>query len=414
LAQFSYKAVDTQGGVTNGTIEAVQRRSAISALTQKGFFVTELAEVDSEAAGKVDVKEKVDLFRSFGSKTVSGKDLLAMTSQLSTALRAGLSLLEALKIITDQQHKPTLRKLLESLAEAVSGGESLSDAMTTHPQVFSQLYISMIRVGETAGILDQTMGQLTGLLAREEKVKANIKNASVYPMLVLCVGLASVVIVVTFILPKIFDTVSMGVDVMPWPTRVLLGMSEFFMHFGWLVICAIVAGVYSFKKWSRTAGGKLRWDSFKLKVPVFGSVLRSIAVGRFARTLGALTKGGITILEALAVVRDTLGNELLAREIDSVAEQVKSGAPLAAPLADSGHFPPLLVQIVSVGENTGKLDELLLNAAETFDDEADAAVTKFMAIFPAVLIILLALVIGFIIAATLLPIIIMELGGGVV
>ena len=414
MAKFSYKAVETHGGTTSGIIEAAQKRAAISALTQKGHFVTEMTELDTEAVREISVAEGTGFFRSFGFKSISGKDLLAITSQLSTALRAGLALLDALKIITAQQHKPALRKLLETLAESVSSGNSLSDAMSAHPQVFSQLYISMIRVGETGGILEQTMTQLTGLLTREEKVKANIKNASVYPIFVLCVGLISVVIVVTFILPKIFDTVSMGVDTMPWPTRVLLAMSDFFVHFGWLVAGVIIAGIYLFKKWSRSTAGKLKWHWFKLKIPVFGSVLRSIAVGRFARTLGALTKGGITILEALAVVRDTLGNELLSRQIDYVAEEVKAGAPLAAPLAQSGHFPPLLVQIVSVGENTGKLDELLLNAAETFDEEADAAVTRFMAIFPAVLIIILALIIGFIIAATLLPIVMMELGGGVV
>ena len=157
----------------------------------------------------------------------------------------------------------------------------------------------------------------------------------------------------------------------------------------------------------------MKWDTFKLRIPILGSVLRTIAVGRFARTLGALTQGGVIILEALSVVRDTLGNELLGREIDDVAEKVKRGESLAEPLGGSGNFPPLLVQIVSIGEQTGKLDELLLNAADTFDTDADSAINRFMAIFPALLILLLALVIGFIIAATLLPIVVMQLGGGV-
>jgi len=181
--------------------------------------------------------------------------------------------------------------------------------------------------------------------------------------------------------------------------------------FGWAVIVLIIAGLYYLRRWTRTSG-RIKWDTFKLRIPVLGSVLRTIAVGRFARTLGALTQGGVTILEALGVVRDTLGNELLGREIDTVAEEVKRGESLAGPLEESGYFPPLLVQITSVGEQTGKLDELLLNAAETFDTDADAAINRFMAIFPAVLILLLALVIGFIIAATLLPIVTMGLGAG--
>jgi len=197
----------------------------------------------------------------------------------------------------------------------------------------------------------------------------------------------------------------------------LLGISGFTKAlftkvYGWIILALIGAGVYYLRRWKRSEG-KIKWDTFKLRIPVLGSVLRTIAVGRFARTLGALTKGGVIILEALSVVRDTLGNELLGREIDAVAEKVKRGESLAEPLSESGHFPPLLVQIVSIGEQTGKLDELLLNAADTFDSEADSAVNRFMAIFPALLILLLALVIGFIIAATLLPIIVMTVGGGV-
>jgi type II secretory pathway component PulF len=201
---------------------------------------------------------------------------------------------------------------------------------------------------------------------------------------------------------------------LPLPTRLLLAMSHFFTVCvttvqGWFFIALIISGFVYFRRWTKTAG-RLQWDSFKLKIPVFGSVLCSIAVGRFARTLGSLTQGGVTILEALSVVRDTLGNELLGSEIDRVAEKVRGGATLAEPLAQSGYFPPLLVQITAVGEQTGKLDELLLNAAETFDEQADAAINRFVAIYPAVLILLLALIVGFIIASTLLPLVMMELG----
>jgi type II secretory pathway component PulF len=211
----------------------------------------------------------------------------------------------------------------------------------------------------------------------------------------------------------------MGADltIQPLPTRILMGISGLikglFTSFpGWIFLAGIVAGLYHLIKWARTTG-RLQCDTFKLRVPILGSVLRTLAVGRFARTLGALTMGGVTILEALGVVRDTLGNELLGKEIDVVAEKVKRGEPLAEPLEESGYFPPLLVQIVAVGEQTGKLDELLLNAADTFDADADSAINKFMSIFPAILILLLALVIGFIIAATLLPIVTMQLGGGI-
>jgi type II secretory pathway component PulF len=187
---------------------------------------------------------------------------------------------------------------------------------------------------------------------------------------------------------------------------VLMWLGSFIKAYGWVVVVVMVLAGYYLRRWVKHEG-RIKWDGLKLKVPVLGVVLKAIAVGRFARTLGSLTKGGVTILEALGVVRDTLGNELLGREIDDVTEQVKTGTSLAAPLSDSGYFPPLLVQIVSVGEQTGRLDELLLNAADTFDAEADAAT-----VFPAVLVLMVALVIGFIVAAILLPIVMMSLSAG--
>jgi len=418
VGQFSYKAVEQGGGNVTGTIEAADRRSAVAALTDKGQFVVELA-VEAQATGaNGEKKAELDLSKlvKFGSRRISAKDILAMTHQLSTALQAGLPLLNALKIIRDQQHKQETRNMLDELVESVSSGQSLSEAMANHERTFNPLYLSMIRVGETGGILDKTTAQLAGILNRDEKIKTSMKNASAYPIFVLCLGLVSVVIILTLILPNIIETLGVDMPVLPWPTKMLMSLSAFLKALftkvsGWFVIILIFVGLYHLIKWTKTKG-RLQWDTTKLRIPILGSVLRTIAVGRFARTLGALTKGGVTILEALGIVRDTLGNELLGREIDAVAEKVKRGESLAGPLGGSGYFPPLLVQIVAIGEQTGKLDELLLNAADTFDAEADAAINRFMAIFPAVLILLLAMVIGFIIVATLLPILMMQLGAG--
>ena len=410
MPEFSYKAVEKGGGYVTGSIEASDRNKAVSQLAQSGRFVTEVTEkaVSAEADKWTTLTElKLSGFAGF---RVRRKDILSFTSQLSTAIRAGLPLFEALSIIRRQQSNSAMIKLLGELSESVRSGSSLSEAMANRPDIFNNLYLSMIRVGETGGILEQTTVELTRILERDEKIKTNMKNASAYPVFVLCVGLVSVVIVVTWILPRILSTISVGVVALPLPTRILLVMSGFFKSFWWLVVILAAAGGVYFSRWARGTG-RVIWDGFKLKVPVLGSVLRTIAVGRFARALGALSKGGVTILESLSVVRETLGNEVLGRQIDKVAEEVKAGAPLAGPLEESGYFPPLLVQIVSVGEQTGKLDELLLDAADTFDAEADSAIAKFLAVFPAVLILFLALVIGFIIAATLLPIVMMELGG---
>jgi len=381
VGHFFYKGVDRSGGHVSGTVEAPDRRSAVLVLTNQGHFVTELAEQGKAKIAAPGKKPAQDLSQllAFGGRRVSSKDVLAVTTQLSTALRAGLPLLSGLELIRKQQHKAGTRDLLSDVVEAVSSGQSLSDAMAKHERVFSPLYLSMVRVGETGGILEQTTSQLAEILTREEKIKTNMKNASVYPIFVLCLGLLSAIVVITVILPKILDTLGTEMAALPMPTRIMMGISGFFTglftsYTGWLALAACVAGLYYFRKWTQTVG-RLKCDAFKLRVPVLGSVLRTISVGRFARTLGALTMGGVTILEALGVVRDTLGNEFLGREIDSVAEKVKRGESLAEPLGESGYFPPLLGQIVSGGEETGKLDELLLNAADTFDSEADAAIT---------------------------------------
>lgn len=413
MGRFSYKAVNRVGGHITGTIEAPDRRSAVAGLSDKGQFVIELAEEAQAAPVVVGGKAVSDLVRffRFGSRRISGKDVLALTSQLSTALRAGLPLLNALEIIRDQQHKLAMREMLDELAKSVSSGNSLSEAMAGHKKVFGPLYLSMVRVGETGGILEQTTAQLAEILGRDEKIKTSMKNASVYPVFVLTLGLVSAVVVITWILPSVLDTIRDDIEFLPWPTKVLMWLGSFIKAYGWLVVVLTVLGGYYLRRWVKSEG-RIKWDAFKLKVPILGVVLKTIAVGRFARTLGSLTKGGVTILEALGVVRDTLGNELLGREIDDVAEKVKTGTSLATPLSDSGYFPPLLVQIVSVGEQTGRLDELLLNAADTFDAEADAAIARFMTVFPAVLVLMVALVIGFIVAAILLPIVMMSLSAG--
>ncbi|MDI6447941.1 type II secretion system F family protein [Anaerobaca lacustris] len=419
MSQFSYKAVDRAGAHVAGSVEASDRRSAVAVLAQRGHFVTDLmqqAHRGQQAGEETSLAQSWPALASLGGGRVAGKDILAMTTQLSTAVRAGLPLLNCLELLRKQQRKSATKRLFDHLVQAVNSGQSLSEAMAEHPNVFGPLYLSMIRVGETGGILEQTSAQLASILSREEKIKTNMKNASAYPIFVMAMGLISAVVIVTWILPGILSTVDAGAAAMPLPTRVLMGISDFLRALGtsvggWIVLGALAVGIYGARRWVKTAG-RLEWDAFKLRIPVLGSVLRTIAVGRFARTLGALTQGGVTILEALAVVRDTLGNEMLARRIDEVAEKVKRGESLATPLEESECFPPLLVQVVAIGEQTGKLDELLLNAADTFDTDADAAISRFMAVFPAALILILALLIGFIIAAALLPIMMMSLGAG--
>ncbi len=412
MANFEYNAVDKLGAAVTGTITASDRRAAVSDLAAHGTFVTDLCEQSQDSVAKGVSENVAGIAKdfNFGSSRIAAKDVLAMTSHLSTALNAGLPLLNAIEIVGAQQHKKPMKDLMDSLVNSVNAGKSFSDALEEHPNAFSRLYISMVRVGETGGILEKTMSQLTQLLSREVKIRSNMAGAMIYPMVVLALGIVSVVVMVMAVVPKIIQT--LGEDAtLPWTTQSLLTLSDLLKSYGLYAAILIIAAAIMFVRWKKTPAGRLKLDGFLLRIPILGKVLTTIAVGRFARTLGALTSSGITILYALSVVRDTLGNEFLGQLIDDVSEKVRMGHSLAEPLASSSYFPPLLIQIVSVGEQTGKLDELLLNAADTFDEEADSAVSRFMALFPVLLIILLALIIGYIIAATLLPIITLDLTG---
>ena len=383
----------------------MDRKAAIAELSARGQFASDLIEKEGEITATSDEGFSFD----FGRSRISDKKVLEMTSQLATALKAGLPILNALEILKSQQKNERMYELLDELSIAVSSGQSMSEAMAKHPEVFSVLYVSMVRVGETGGILDKTMQQLVNLMSRDVKIRGNLIGASIYPLFILSVGLASMIVTLVWVLPKIIKTIGMEPAMLPLPTKILMGLSHFLMSFGWLAAIGIGLAVYAFIKWKRSPQGQVAWDGFKLKLPLFGNLIRTLSVGRFARTLGSLTASGITILEALNVVRDTLGNEVLALQIDEVSTKVKTGSNLADPLEESGMFPALLVQIVAMGEQTGCLDELLLSAAETFDEQADTVVSRFMAVFPSLLILALALLIAFIIMATLLPILTMDL-----
>ena len=405
MALFEYTGVDSSGQSIKGDIEAMDRKAAIAELSSRGQFASDLTEKDGEATATIAEGFSFNFRRS----RINDKKVLEMTNQLATALKAGLPILNALDILKSQQKNEQMGELLDELSVAVSSGQSMSEAMAKHPDIFSVLYVSMVRVGETGGILDKTMQQLVMLMSREVKIRSNLRNALAYPLFVLSVGFVSMIVILVGVLPKIIKTIGMDPAMLPLPTKILMGLSHFLLSFGWLMGIGLAFSIYAFVKWKRSSEGRLAWDGFKLKLPLFGNVVSTLSVGRFARMLGALTASGIAILEALKVVRDTLGNEVLAKQIDEVSAKVKTGSNLADPLEESGMFPALLVQIVAMGEQTGCLDELLLDAAETFDDQADTVVSQFMALFPAFLILALAAVIGFIIMATLLPIMTMDM-----
>jgi type II secretory pathway component PulF len=282
------------------------------------------------------------------------------------------------------------------------------------PGSFSRLEISMVGVGETAGMLEKVIGHLAEFAERELDVREKIRSAAAYPVFVLVLACVSVVVILAVIVPRVLGALG-DVAALPWPTVVLMGLSRLLVGWGWLLAILAVGGVLALRHWLSRPAGRLAFDRFKLRLPVLGPALRRLAVSRFARTLGTLSGAGIGILEALHVLRDTLGNEALARKVDEVAAGVRRGESIAEPLRQTGEFPPLLIQVIALGERTGRLDELLLRTADGYEKETAAAIQRAMAVLPAAFIVLLAVVVLFVLAAVLLPIVNMETwspGGG--
>ena len=415
---FQYSCVDQSGRNTDGTIEAVDRKAAVMTLKSRGMFATALQEkrlADTAKSSSASVAVKTKSQSVSGSSTIEGKlsrrEQLDFTNQLHTALKSGLPLSKCLEIVAAQMPRESSKAVVEGLLADVASGKSFSQAIADSSHDFPVLYSSMVRAGETGGILEKTIGQLQDLLKREFKLVSSIKTAMAYPILVLCFGLVSVILLLTVVMPRIIYSMTDSVALLPWPTRFLMNVGDFFSSISGLVFFIVLGIAFvAAHLWLKTDNGRYFRDSLLLKIPLFSNLLKAISVGRFCRTFGSLVSGGVVILDALDVVKETLGNVVLAAKMDKVIEDVKAGSSLAEPLEQAGDMPQLLIQIVAVGEQTGKLDEMLLDAGETFEEKADIAIERFTNILPTIIIILLAVLIFFIVMATLMPVMTMDFG----
>ncbi len=415
MPRFRYSALDESGQPTAGELEAAGEAQVVSQLAAQGVYVTQVDALGvaggvAGGGGEADASSGFD-WRGWLGGGVSLRSRAAMFGQIATALEAGLTLLHALRVVEEQAESEPVRRLVGDLAQRVQGGEALSDAMAAQGRLFTPLHVAMVRAGETAGVLDEVMASLASFAERELAVRERIRSAATYPMIVIALVVVSVVVIMVWVAPTILDSMVQEGRPLPLPTRLLLAVSGFFTS-GWAVLAALAAGAgwYWFVQWVRTAEGRLKWDRFKLALPIVGPTLRKVAVGRFARTLATLTGSGIQILEALHVLRDTLGNEAMARTVDEVRGAITQGESIAEPLRKTGQFPPLFIQVIALGEQTGKIDELLLRAADAYERETTAAIDRTMSVLPALLIVALTVVVGTVLAAVLLPIVSMSAG----
>ena len=397
MPSFRYQAISSDGSIQSGTLVAPDRSSAVRLLAQKGEMPLELemSAVDAALAARKRVSRP----------TISRAELADLVRELATALEAGLPLMQALRTVQKQAGHKSLKAILDFVIERVEAGVTLHQAAKEYGPPFDDMTTGMLRAADASGRNAEIMHQLADLLERSVELRREIVGAVIYPVMIAILIAASVVILIVFVLPRVMKPILSADLELPLPTVILMGVSDFIANWWMVILGAIVMVVFAARSWIASAENRLRFDEFLLRVPIAGQLIRDIAVARFTRTLGTLVSAGIPILSALKIVRDTLGNAALTRAIDQVSDKVTTGQSLADPLERSGHFPPLLVQIVNIGERSGRLEQMLLHAAGSFDRQVNNSLKIFTRILPTILLIVMALVASFVLAAILLPII---------
>ena len=428
MPRFQYVAVDARGQESTGLVEAGSANEAIGQLRQAGYFPTNVYEEgrapaarDGKArrvrtpaarAAQPAAVSKATKARSanitlFKRRKVKPKILMIFTRQLATLIDSGLPLLRSLTVLGKQERDPLLRTTIGALAESVQGGSTFSDALMLHPRIFNPLYVSMVKAGELGGVLEVVLLRLAEFQEKAQKIKNKVAAAMVYPAIVMFMAVAILSFLLVFIVPR-FEAIfhdMLGDRPLPGITLFVIGVSNFAKNNWAVIIGAIVLFFVALNLLGRTTGGRAAIDRLKLRTPVFGDLTRKTAISRFSRTLGTLVTSGVSILQALNITRDTAGNRLIADAIGEVHDRVKEGESIVQPLETSGAFPPMVVSMIDVGEETGQLPEMLLKIADVYDDEVDNSVAALTSLLEPVMIVFLALVVGTIVIALFLPLI---------
>jgi type IV pilus assembly protein PilC len=412
MANFEYIALDAKGSETTGSIKANDEADAISQLRKSGLYPTQVAAagkggVSSTAKRKVKKGQKGKGGKSALGGRVKGKVLMIFTRQLATLVDAGLPLLRGLSVLAKQEKNRVMAGTINHLADSVAGGSTFSESLGQHPRIFDKLYVNMVKAGELGGVLELVLIRLAEYQEKAEKLKNRIVAAMVYPIIVIVIAVAILVFLMAVIVPrfeKIFAEM-LGDKPLPPITQFVIGISRFVQ--GNLLLILVGSAVFygGWKVFSMTKGGRVVIDRWKLFIPVFGPVQLKSGISRFTRTLGTLVTSGVPILQALNITRDTAGNVVVSNAIEKVHEAVREGESVVAPLEASRIFPPMVISMVDVGEETGQLPDMLLKIADVYDDEVDNAVDAMTSMIEPIMIVFLALVVGTIVIALFMPMI---------
>jgi general secretion pathway protein F len=396
---FEYTALDRTGKNLNGIIDADSSVVARQKLRGSGIFPVEVKETSSRPKGlPADPISVSALF-----KRVKPGELSAATRQLSILLGAGITLVASLEALISQITNTLLKKIMAQVKESVNEGNSLAFSLSQHPKIFSQIYINMVRAGEASGSLDLVLDRLAEFSEHQQALRGRLSAALTYPVFMLLVGTGILFVLITFIMPKITGIFSEMHQTLPLPTIVLIGTSDFLKSFWWLVLLVFVIGVILIRQFKRTQRGNYLWDEIKIRVPILGPINSKMAIARFGRTLGSLLQSGVPLLSALEIVRNIVNNALIADVIDKAMVEIEAGKGLAAPLSQSRWIPPIAIQMITVGEQSGELEKMLNKIAEIYEGEVESRILAMTSMLEPIMILVMAIIVFFIAISILLP-----------
>ena len=390
MATFTYTARTLQGELKTATIEAASRDEVVQQLRRQRMNVVK---VDEDKG-----KKKV------GAGSIKMRDIVIFTRQFSTMINSGLPLVQALDILAKQSESKALQEVTRAVVFDVESGNTVADALGKHPKAFSDLYVNMVAAGEAGGILDTILMRLATFMEKNDALVRKVKGAMIYPGVIMSVAAIAICVLLIFVIP-VFESMFASVGLaLPLPTRVVIGMSKFLKGYWWAVIAGMAGSVFLLKNYYATSDGKLMIDRAMLKAPVLGDVLRKSAVSRFTRTLGTLISSGVSILDGLEITAKTAGNRVISDAIMASRASIAGGDTISAPLQKSAVFPPMVISMIAVGEQTGGLDEMLSKIADFYDEEVDAAVSGLLSLLEPLMIVFLGVVVGGMVVAMYLPI----------
>ena len=408
MPAYAYTGLNPSGKTVKGVETADNVPALKIALKRQGIYLTAVTEaatgsaVNSRATGGGGGSREIDLGQFFDR--VRPKDVAGVTRLMSTLLCAGVTLPESLVALTDQVESPRFKNVLSDIGSKVNEGSSLADAMSSHPKIFSKLYINMVRAGEASGSLETVLIRIADFMDQQEDLRGKVTTAMFYPLAMGLVGVGVVTLLMVKVVPGIADMFAGQGAELPFSTRSLIALSAVISGYWWLLIILISGAVYGFRKWRATPSGRRITDSFVLALPVIGGLARKIAIARFARTLSTMLASGVQLLAALDIVRSLLGNVVLEKVLTKARDDIREGAGIAASLKSSGQFPPLVTHMIAVGERSGQLEQMLTDLANAYDRETASSITRATAILEPVMIVAMGGSVGFIVFAIMTPI----------